>query len=98
LQYYLSGWHIKPKGVKKPWVQNRYILIYFLSNIVNICSYNPILGEFFRCRYDYTDGTQGFYISEQGSSSEALMYRVIYKLRSISPSSHFRLLLYLSRK
>ncbi|KAF8523108.1 hypothetical protein BU17DRAFT_43974 [Hysterangium stoloniferum] len=47
LQYYLSGWHIKPKGVKKP--------------------YNPILGEFFRCKYDYPDGTQGFYISEQVS-------------------------------
>ncbi len=64
LQYYLSGWHIKPKvllslpctpssdsgaqGVKKP--------------------YNPVLGEFFRCRYDYPNGTQGFYIAEQGAS------------------------------
>ncbi|KAL6305646.1 Oxysterol-binding protein [Sparassis latifolia] len=47
LQYYLAGWHIKPKGVKKP--------------------YNPVLGEFFRCRYDYPDGTQGFYIAEQVS-------------------------------
>ncbi|KAK7688245.1 hypothetical protein QCA50_008615 [Cerrena zonata] len=47
LQYYLAGWHIKPKGVKKP--------------------YNPILGEFFRCRYDYSDGSQGFYIAEQVS-------------------------------
>ncbi|KZT24680.1 Oxysterol-binding protein [Neolentinus lepideus HHB14362 ss-1] len=47
LQYYLAGWHIKPKGVKKP--------------------YNPILGEFFRCRYDYSDGTKGFYIAEQVS-------------------------------
>ncbi|KAM6497875.1 hypothetical protein JOM56_005823 [Amanita muscaria] len=47
LQYYLSGWHIKPKGVKKP--------------------YNPILGEFFRCRYDYPNGTRGFYIAEQVS-------------------------------
>ncbi|KAF7784781.1 hypothetical protein Agabi119p4_946 [Agaricus bisporus var. burnettii] len=47
LQYYLAGWHIKPKGVKKP--------------------YNPVLGEFFRCRYDYADGTQGFYIAEQVS-------------------------------
>lgn len=47
LQYYLAGWHIKPKGVKKP--------------------YNPILGEFFRCRYDYKNGTQGFYIAEQVS-------------------------------
>ncbi|KAG8759622.1 hypothetical protein FRC11_001697 [Ceratobasidium sp. 423] len=47
LRYYLSGWHIKPKGVKKP--------------------YNPVLGEFFRCRYDYPDGTQAFYIAEQVS-------------------------------
>jgi hypothetical protein len=47
LQYYLAGWHIKPKGVKKP--------------------YNPVLGEFFRCRYDYANGTQGFYIAEQVS-------------------------------
>jgi len=47
LQYYLAGWHIKPKGVKKP--------------------YNPILGEIFRCRYDYPDGTQAFYVAEQVS-------------------------------
>ncbi|KIJ60085.1 hypothetical protein HYDPIDRAFT_43494 [Hydnomerulius pinastri MD-312] len=47
LQYYLAGWHIKPKGVKKP--------------------YNPVLGEFFRCRYDYSNGTQGFYVAEQVS-------------------------------
>lgn len=47
LQYYLAGWHIKPKGVKKP--------------------YNPVLGEFFRCKYQYPDGTKGFYIAEQVS-------------------------------
>ncbi|GAA5969635.1 hypothetical protein JCM11641_008187 [Rhodosporidiobolus odoratus] len=47
LRYYLAGWHIKPKGVKKP--------------------YNPVLGEFFRCRYDYSDGTVGYYIAEQVS-------------------------------
>jgi len=29
--------------------------------------YNPILGEFFRCRYDYPNGTKGFYIAEQVS-------------------------------
>ena len=28
--------------------------------------YNPILGEFFRCKYQYPDGTKGFYIAEQG--------------------------------
>ncbi|KAI9321224.1 hypothetical protein BX666DRAFT_1899849 [Dichotomocladium elegans] len=47
LRYYLSGWHIKPKGVKKP--------------------YNPVLGEYFRCRYRYPDGTEAFYIAEQVS-------------------------------
>ncbi|ORX51604.1 Oxysterol-binding protein [Hesseltinella vesiculosa] len=45
VQYFLSGWHIKPKGVKKP--------------------YNPVLGEIFRCRWNYHDGTSGYYISEQ---------------------------------
>ncbi|CEQ42372.1 SPOSA6832_04190, partial [Sporobolomyces salmonicolor] len=47
LKYYLAGWHIKPKGVKKP--------------------YNPVLGEFFRCRYDYPDGTAAYYVAEQVS-------------------------------
>jgi len=47
LRYYLAGWHIKPKGVKKP--------------------YNPVLGEFFRCSYQYPDGTTGFYVAEQVS-------------------------------
>jgi len=47
MECYLAGWHIKPKGVKKP--------------------YNPILGEVFRCRYDYPDGTVGYYVAEQVS-------------------------------
>ena len=25
LQYYLAGWHIKPKGVKKPWVTDHHL-------------------------------------------------------------------------
>ncbi|KZS90261.1 Oxysterol-binding protein [Sistotremastrum niveocremeum HHB9708] len=76
LSYYLSGWHIKPKGVKKP--------------------YNPILGEFFRCRYDYHNDTQGFYIAEQVSHhppisayfyiSPANKIRIIGELR---PKSKF---------
>jgi len=45
VRYFLSGWHIKPKGVKKP--------------------YNPVLGEHFRCRYNYADGTSAYYVSEQ---------------------------------
>ncbi|GAB5587189.1 Oxysterol-binding protein OBPa [Umbelopsis nana] len=47
VRYYLSGWHIKPKGVKKP--------------------YNPVLGEFYRCKYKYPDGTEGYYVAEQVS-------------------------------
>jgi len=47
LRYYMSGWHNKPRGVKKP--------------------YNPVLGEFFRCRFEYKDGSCGFYIAEQVS-------------------------------
>ncbi|KAI8328839.1 hypothetical protein BC941DRAFT_363421 [Chlamydoabsidia padenii] len=48
VQYFLSGWHIKPKGVKKP--------------------YNPILGEVFKCGWDYPiNGSRGYYIAEQVS-------------------------------
>ncbi|KAI9894297.1 MAG: hypothetical protein M1814_004151 [Vezdaea aestivalis] len=47
VKFYLSGWHIKPPGVKKP--------------------LNPILGETYTCYWDYSDGTRGYYISEQTS-------------------------------
>ncbi|KAI8994715.1 hypothetical protein BDB01DRAFT_773828 [Pilobolus umbonatus] len=47
VRYFLSGWHIQPKGVKKP--------------------YNPVLGEFFRCKYKYNNGTEGYFVSEQVS-------------------------------
>ncbi|WPH01651.1 Hypothetical protein R9X50_00450100 [Acrodontium crateriforme] len=46
-KFYMSGWHIKPPGVKKP--------------------LNPILGETFTGYWDYSDGTRGYYISEQTS-------------------------------
>ncbi|CAO3630538.1 unnamed protein product [Cunninghamella echinulata] len=49
VKYFLSGWHIKPKGVKKP--------------------YNPILGELFKCQWNYEDGSKGIYISEQVNHS-----------------------------
>ncbi|CAG8666959.1 3103_t:CDS:2, partial [Dentiscutata erythropus] len=47
VRYYLSGWHVKPKGVKK--------------------SYNPVLGEFFRSRWKFSDNTEALYIAEQVS-------------------------------
>ena len=62
MMYYLSGWHIKPKGVKKPYV--RLLPSAAATNTVH--RYNPVLGEFFRCRYDYANGTHGYYIAEQG--------------------------------
>jgi len=48
VKWYLSGFYIKPQGVKKP--------------------YNPILGEFFRCRWnhEHTKSTT-FYTAEQVS-------------------------------
>lgn len=29
--------------------------------------YNPVLGEFYRCKYNYSDGTEGYYVAEQVS-------------------------------
>ena len=69
LRYYLAGWHIKPKGVKKP--------------------YNPVLGEFFRCRYDYSDGTSAYYIAEQVSHHPPV------SAWSVSPHLPFSLSLWL---
>jgi len=75
LSYYLAGWHIKPKGVKKP----SAVPILFPQHPLNVCCrYNPILGEFFRCRYDYANGTHGFYIAEQG---KFYLYRCILFVR-----------------
>ncbi|CAG8765379.1 13386_t:CDS:2, partial [Acaulospora morrowiae] len=47
VRYYISGWHIKPKGVKKP--------------------YNPVLGEFFRARWHFSDNTEACFVAEQVS-------------------------------
>ncbi|KAJ2761013.1 Oxysterol-binding protein OBPa [Coemansia sp. BCRC 34490] len=47
VKYYMSGWHIHPKGVKKP--------------------YNPVLGEFFRSRYEFDDSSSAFFVAEQVS-------------------------------
>lgn len=53
--------------------RNRRLPFNFLQERKNIpkapplTSYNPILGEVFRCRYDYEDGTCGYYVAEQVS-------------------------------
>jgi hypothetical protein len=47
IRYFLSIWHVRPKGVKKP--------------------YNPVLGEMFRCKWKFENGTEGYYVCEQVS-------------------------------
>ncbi|KAJ2401836.1 Oxysterol-binding protein OBPa, partial [Coemansia sp. RSA 2559] len=48
VKYYMSGWHIHPKGVKKP--------------------YNPVLGEFFRSKYEFeANASSAFFVAEQVS-------------------------------
>lgn len=47
VKWYLSGFYIKPQGVKKP--------------------YNPILGEFYRAKWNHEDGTTTHYVAEQTS-------------------------------
>ena len=46
VRFYLSGFHIRPKGVRKP--------------------FNPVIGEFFRCQWDF-DNQTAYYICEQVS-------------------------------
>ena len=67
------------------------------------CRYNPVLGEFFRCRYDYPNGTQGFYIAEQGAYGPSAPCASVLHVRislffylshsSLAPSTYIRLLL-----
>jgi hypothetical protein len=66
LMYYISGWHVKPKGVKKPYVHWNRFHPMRNTHDSRLGRYNPVLGEFFRCRYDYSNGTRGYYIAEQG--------------------------------
>jgi len=73
LMYYLSGWHVKPPGVKKPYVSYSPLAAGGIEEAYD--SYNPVLGEFFRCRYDYNNGTSGYYIAEQGALGHAMWKR-----------------------
>lgn len=90
LQFFLAGWHLKAKGVKKPCVlwsnpPSRYNVSCKLA-LLFTHRYNPVLGEFFRCRYDYPNGTQEFYIAEQGAISFPPVL-VRQKPCTVSPSS-----------
>jgi hypothetical protein len=62
--FYLSGFHVRPKGVRKP--------------------YNPVIGEFFRCQWDFDSDHSAYYVCEQVSHhppSSAFTY--------INPSKKF---------
>jgi len=50
-------------------------------------SYNPVLGEIFRCRYHYQDGSEGFYIAEQVSH-----HPPISAFYYCSPANHIEIL------
>lgn len=60
--------------------------------------YNPVLGEFFRCRYDYDDGTQGFYIAEQGEGEMSCdHFGDSNEITSIPSPPHFCVFLHIPR-
>ncbi|GFZ49468.1 Oxysterol-binding protein homolog 6 [Saitozyma sp. JCM 24511] len=66
MTYYLSGWHIKPRGAKHAPL-NDDTLSPTNTPLSWFRRYNPVLGEFFRCSYFFEDGSEGFYIAEQVS-------------------------------
>lgn len=90
----MSGWHNKPKGVKKPYVHPlppiRSFLVLQSAQTSTSFRYNPVLGEFFRCRFEYKDGSNGFYIAEQGKpiTSAQLCHRFFPKFRVCAVSHH----------
>lgn len=55
LKFYLSGWHIRPKV-------GNYFSVSHRKGVKN--TFNPILGEIFRCSYEH-DGTTTEYFAEQ---------------------------------
>lgn len=69
VRYYLSGWHIKPKVKKKKGKFHNFKHAPFQLTISQGVKkpYNPVLGEFYRCKYNYSDGTEGYYVAEQVS-------------------------------
>lgn len=51
--------------------------------------YNPVIGEFFRCRYDYPDGTVAYYVAEQVSHHPPISAWCAFVLPlSPSPNAH----------
>jgi hypothetical protein len=96
LSYYLSWLAHQAKRRQKA-VSCAYM---FRNTPLNRCyRYNPVLGEFFRCRYDYANGTQGFYIAEQGKFYlyfEILFVTGLLWIVSLPSSSHFCIFLHFS--
>ena len=54
--------------------------------------YNPVLGEFFRCKYQYSDGTKGFYIAEQGKDPLSHIFKFNPAVAPTYPPSAFTFL------
>lgn len=97
---FASSSTISQAGTSNPRVsRNRASSFQRLIIVLQFRSYNPVLGEFFRCRYDYPDGSQGFYIAEQGKFSSLSFPPLTHPQRfSLPPSSCLRLFLLFPRE
>lgn len=62
----------------RSWVSHQARGLIVIVSFLDVCSvadphsvkkpYNAVLGEIFRCTYKYPDGSEGFYVAEQGAS------------------------------
>ena len=77
-----------------------------MTDSISLSSYNPVLGEHYRCSYKYPNDTEGYYIAEQGEQGEGELkesglfyWRFLVQMKYSLPSpSHQRLLLLLTRQ
>ncbi|KAJ2963178.1 hypothetical protein NQZ79_g1760 [Umbelopsis isabellina] len=68
VRYFASGWHIQPKVTMLNWYAWSFTrLLTTLAQKGAKKPYNPVLGEIFRSRYAFNDGSKGFYLAEQVS-------------------------------
>jgi hypothetical protein len=67
IKFYVSGFYIKPDGVKKPVsvCMRAYVRCVLCVTVCAQSQYNPIIGETFRCMWEYADGSKAHFIAEQ---------------------------------
>ena len=60
LRWYLSSWYIRPKGVKKPYNPGKNNIIILKKK------WKKVLGEVFKCNFEYKKDMKFTYFAEQG--------------------------------